>query len=190
MSPATVQPANIRETAQHKPDQTLTFGVSLAKSLSRDSSSSLSTGTGTMVAAEDGSRGWFGRSERSGSRGREVRSSGRGGAGNMRQSSAEGTPPRVGGPDDFSVTRGREPLPATARTSKSVSTGRGGAGNIREGRGVEPDEGKNIVNTSEAEHERRLIREHESSRVMGAYPSGRGGAGNIQRQPIPQKFTA
>jgi hypothetical protein len=51
---------------------------------------------------------------------------------------------------------------------QSISTGRGGAGNIREGRGLDSNaENNNVVNAGEAEYERRLIREHESTHATG-----------------------
>jgi len=115
--------------------------------------------------------------DRSVSRGRDVyQSSGRGGAGNIRQASASREPRPQDGPDDFSTSRGREPVSAF---SKMFSTGRGGAGNIRSpSRDVQDANSTNgTVDPAIAEEE--VIRVHVVAAQDIPYSSGRGGAGNI-----------
>ncbi|GLB42549.1 putative protein of unknown function (DUF3602) [Lyophyllum shimeji] len=121
--------------------------------------------------------------DRSRSRGREVyQSSGRGGAGNIRQASVsrEARPQR--GPEDVSISRGREPLPAM---TQSFSTGRGGAGNIRSPSRDQFD--GMVYSAPQAPIERTMtiaeeefIREHVAASQDIPFSSGRGGAGNIQ----------
>ncbi|KAI0321368.1 hypothetical protein OF83DRAFT_1168523 [Amylostereum chailletii] len=153
------------------------LGAKLSRVLSTDSSShsppSLQTAVDSDRASTVSAQSTL-QSERSVSRGREFHSSGRGGAGNIRPSPASrDPPPPVDGPDDFSFTRGREPRPV-------VSTGRGGAGNIRSGSRELP--GINETPPAlDADYENLLIREYDTKRPLGSYPSGRGGAGNIQR---------
>ncbi|KZV69991.1 hypothetical protein PENSPDRAFT_460417 [Peniophora sp. CONT] len=205
-------------TAFRRPSMTsqvAALGNRLARSLSRDSTNSSNAGVPSTVAPNATESGGvvsylrrvavpiFARAEslisalvsperRDGSlqRGREVRSSGRGGAGNIRPSSSSPAQRGVGGPDDFSVTRGRELLPQVLTEGGIMSTGRGGAGNIisrSKDRSVSRDESESvvdtIVSTGEAEYERHLIREHAAARAAGKFPSGRGGAGNVQRAP-------
>ncbi|KAJ6482771.1 hypothetical protein C8R45DRAFT_830964, partial [Mycena sanguinolenta] len=97
-------------------------------------------------------------------------SSGRGGIGNMHVPTA---PDRtVGGPDDFSNTRGREPPISIAEMR---STGRGGAGNFRSP-SRDPADNKDL----RPKEEREVIRKHEEAeREAGVMSTGRGGAGNI-----------
>ncbi|KDR71295.1 hypothetical protein GALMADRAFT_254096 [Galerina marginata CBS 339.88] len=112
--------------------------------------------------------------ERSISRGREgFQSTGRGGLGNIRQASASRDRPAPGtGPDDFSVTRGREPI---ANPNQIYSTGRGGAGNLRSpSRDPKP--------RAEIEQaEKDVIREYAAAHEGAVYSSGRGGIGNMNR---------
>ncbi|KAJ7872964.1 hypothetical protein B0H13DRAFT_1723616 [Mycena leptocephala] len=106
--------------------------------------------------------------DRSTSRGREPQtSSGRGGLGNMTSSSTSRDRP-VGGPDDFSSTRGREP--AIAPTPDIRSTGRGGAGNIGS-----PSRDRDVRTASEQE----FIRAHDARELEAVHSTGRGGIGNI-----------
>ncbi|THH16714.1 hypothetical protein EW146_g3965 [Bondarzewia mesenterica] len=127
--------------------------------------------------------------ERSVSRGREFHSSGRGGVGNIRPSSAslEHTSPRVDGPDDFSVTRGREPR-SPVGTGQVVSTGRGGAGNIHSpSRDISGDGRRRPAGSLEddggREYEDSVIRSSDDARSSTVRSSGRGGVGNIARSP-------
>ncbi|KZV78507.1 hypothetical protein EXIGLDRAFT_847474 [Exidia glandulosa HHB12029] len=114
------------------------------------------------------------RFDRSQSRGRDrepLVSSGRGGAGNIRPSSTSRDARPLDGPDDFSVTRGRE-LP----TSHTVThSGRGGAGNVRSP-SRDPESERRVL---AAEHERIVERLREEEHLP--HSSGRGGAGNIAR---------
>ncbi|KAK7051889.1 hypothetical protein R3P38DRAFT_2857603 [Favolaschia claudopus] len=111
--------------------------------------------------------------DRSNSRSRDpVTSSGRGGMGNIRPASDSRERP-VGGPDDFSDTRGREPAVAI---SEVRSTGRGGAGNFRSpSRDVADDRDVRGLG------EREVIRAHEEQDREGVYSTGRGGMGNMSR---------
>ncbi|SJL02147.1 uncharacterized protein ARMOST_05473 [Armillaria ostoyae] len=109
--------------------------------------------------------------DRSQSRGREFQSSGRGGLGNIRPSSTSRDRP-VGGPDDYSSTRGREPA---IEPTKVYSTGRGGAGNIRS---PSRDHKEHIGPDS---HEREIVREHDRVEKDAPHSFGRGGLGNISR---------
>lgn len=127
--------------------------------------------------------------ERSVSRGREFRSSGRGGAGNIRPSSTsrEYSSARPNGPDDFSVTRGREPRPSVV-AGQVVSTGRGGVGNIRSpSRDITIDGPARPLRaengSKQSEYEDALIRSSDEARTSGPHSSGRGGVGNITRSP-------
>jgi hypothetical protein len=74
----------------------------------------------------------------------------------------------VGGPDDFSSTRGREP--AIAPTPDIRSTGRGGAGNIGS-----PSRDRDVRTASEQE----FIRAHDARELEAVHSTGRGGIGNI-----------
>ncbi|KAF9240396.1 hypothetical protein BU15DRAFT_45789 [Melanogaster broomeanus] len=118
---------------------------------------------------------------RSLSRGREaiVSSCGRGGVGNIRIASQSRDARPIDGPDDFSLTRGREPA---INPEKVISVGRGGAGNIRspsrdafKDRSQTRPIGKNAI--AEAEFEAKLLREHAETTTV--HSSGRGGIGNI-----------
>ncbi|KAF9493452.1 hypothetical protein BDN71DRAFT_1483462 [Pleurotus eryngii] len=112
------------------------------------------------------------KNERSTSRGREAfHSSGRGGLGNIRQASASRDRP-TDGPDDFSITRGREAAPSPSR--QVYSTGRGGAGNIRSpSRDPQPN--------TNSEYEAQVVKKHNESEAGAIHSSGRGGLGNISR---------
>lgn len=112
------------------------------------------------------------RLERSQSRGRGFESSGRGGLGNIRASSASRDGRPVDGPDDFSVTRGREPLPASV-TGVYTSSGRGGVGNIHSP--SRTHEG------SAAGYDAERIRTIDEANETGVHSTGRGGVGNIVR---------
>jgi len=116
--------------------------------------------------------------ERSQSRGREpFLSTGRGGLGNIRQTSlSRDTRPGVG-PDDFSITRGREPVPHQQQQNQVFSTGRGGAGNLRS-----PSRDPNSTGRVEPDAaEQEVIREYVASHEGAVHSSGRGGLGNITR---------
>ncbi|RDB28005.1 hypothetical protein Hypma_002242 [Hypsizygus marmoreus] len=117
--------------------------------------------------------------DRSQSRGREVYSSGRGGAGNIR-SSVSREPRPTDGPDDFSVARGREPMPAQTR---SFSIGRGGAGNIRS-----PSRDKanksTLPTTPDLTEEEQIIRAHVQGTQESPLSTGRGGIGNIANRSL------
>ncbi|PPQ84442.1 hypothetical protein CVT25_012543 [Psilocybe cyanescens] len=109
--------------------------------------------------------------ERSISRGRDTFSTGRGGLGNIRQTSASRDARPSSGPDDFSPTRGREPI---ASPQQVFSTGRGGAGNLRS-----PSRAPKDAQSDAAEQE--VIREYVASQEHAIKSSGRGGIGNISR---------
>lgn len=123
------------------------------------------------------------------------RSSGRGGAGNIRPSSTsrEYSSARPNGPDDFSVTRGREPRPSVVagqvcRPSHQllscvhrsafqvVSTGRGGVGNIRSpSRDITIDGPARPLRaengSKQSEYEDALIRSSDEARTSGPVSS-------------------
>lgn len=105
--------------------------------------------------------------DRSQSRGREVYSSGRGGFGNLRQASV--SKDRPDGPDDFSSSRGREPVIDSA---KIYSTGRGGAGNIRSPSRDAPRLANDPV-------EEDVIQSYIAAKQDAPQSTGRGGIGNI-----------
>ncbi|KAF8915314.1 hypothetical protein CPB85DRAFT_422141 [Mucidula mucida] len=112
------------------------------------------------------------RSVSRGREGREMQSSGRGGLGNIRPTSLSRT--REAGPDDFSSTRGREPIPEVER-KQVFSTGRGGAGNIRSpSRDVKESAGPDA-------REREIVREYDRRESIEVHSSGRGGLGNMSR---------
>ncbi|KAG6887259.1 hypothetical protein C0992_013097 [Termitomyces sp. T32_za158] len=112
--------------------------------------------------------------DRSLSRGREVyQSSGRGGAGNIRRASISRDARPGDGPDDFSVTRGREPV---SGIRSIFSTGRGGAGNIRS---PSRDPGSDVVEVDPGLSDAEVIRAHLAASLDVPHSSGRGGAGNI-----------
>ncbi|TFY60321.1 hypothetical protein EVG20_g7459 [Dentipellis fragilis] len=104
-------------------------------------------------------------------------SSGRGGAGNIRFSDSVPRP-ITDGPDDFSVTRGREPRPPSEQ-NVPVYIGRGGAGNIRSpSRNGAPNPAESAAIK---EHEKGLIRHADEARAANFQSSGRGGVGNMTR---------
>ncbi|KAH8990850.1 hypothetical protein EDB92DRAFT_2088373 [Lactarius akahatsu] len=126
--------------------------------------------------------------ERSLSRGRVgLQSSGRGGTGNIRAPSLDVD--RVSGPDDFSDTRGRDPVPTRyLQVDEVTSTGRGGAGNIRSpSRDASRPESINSGSSparSEPRgrgYDRDLISAIDTANDTGVHSSGRGGLGNITR---------
>jgi hypothetical protein len=109
---------------------------------------------------------------RSVSRGRDsFHSSGRGGIGNIRPSPSRDAPRPADGPDDFSVTRGRETTPNHA-VGIVYSTGRGGAGNMR-------SPSRQPETPAIQEEEEEIMRRYAESNVDAPRSSGRGGAGNI-----------
>ncbi|KAG6811614.1 hypothetical protein H0H92_006629 [Tricholoma furcatifolium] len=116
--------------------------------------------------------------DRSQSRGRDAfQSSGRGGSGNIRQASVSRDTRPIDGPDDFSTSRGREPISSFL---KSLSTGRGGAGNIRSpSRDPVPASALRGEPTITEEQEKELIRARNAANTEGRFSSGRGGSGNI-----------
>jgi len=131
-------------------------------------------------------------SERSSSRGRPdgLFSTGRGGAGNLRSPSRE--PIRGPGPEDYSDTRGRDPIPSTD-PYVITSTGRGGAGNIRspsrDGRGEEGSRDESVVRSEQRGrgYERELIASIDDAHDTGLHSHGRGGAGNMSPSPPSSK---
>ncbi|KAF5349194.1 hypothetical protein D9756_009521 [Leucocoprinus leucothites] len=113
--------------------------------------------------------------ERSQSRGRDAFSTGRGGLGNIRQASASTSRSRPDkGPDDFSDSRGREPLANSP--DRIYSTGRGGAGNIRS---PSRDPSKPPAPAPIDAAEREIIRTHIAASQVEPVSTGRGGLGNI-----------
>ncbi|KAH9169381.1 hypothetical protein EDB89DRAFT_2073070 [Lactarius sanguifluus] len=126
--------------------------------------------------------------ERSLSRGRVgLQSSGRGGTGNIRTPSLDLD--RVSGPDDFSDTRGRDPvLTRHLQADEVTSTGRGGAGNIRSPSrdASRPESIKSGSSPARSEprgrgYDRDLISAIDTANDTGVHSSGRGGLGNITR---------
>jgi len=132
--------------------------------------------------------------ERSTSRGRAtgLYSTGRGGAGNIRSPSREPIPPHTG-PEDFSDTRGRDPIPSRD-PNEVISTGRGGAGNIRS---PSRDAIRAEVGTPEGSpirselrgrgYDRDLIASIDDAHDNGVHSFGRGGAGNMTGSPPHSK---
>ncbi|KAG2031157.1 hypothetical protein BDR03DRAFT_1016354 [Suillus americanus] len=119
--------------------------------------------------------------ERSVSRGRDAfLSSGRGGIGNIRRSSISSDARPSDGPDDFDLTRGREPL---AHPDRLFSVGRGGAGNMRSpSRELVRDHPQTVSVLNEhavvqVEYE-QLVKTHDVE-FNPIHSSGRGGLGNI-----------
>ncbi|PPQ75368.1 hypothetical protein CVT26_015505 [Gymnopilus dilepis] len=110
--------------------------------------------------------------EHSPARGRETFSTGRGGMGNMRQASQSRDARPTTGPDDFSITRGRERIP---HPNQVFSTGRGGAGNLRS-----PSRDPRPSPDVEAA-EKEVIREYVASQEGAVHSTGRGGIGNMSR---------
>jgi len=125
--------------------------------------------------------------ERSASRGRGLQSTGRGGVANIRAPSVD--LPRVAGPEDFSDTRGRDPV-RYLQEDVVTSTGRGGTGNlIRSPSREDGCRGETVsINSSPSrpevrgrEYDRDLISAIDTAHDTGVYSSGRGGTGNIVR---------
>ncbi|KAF9477281.1 hypothetical protein BDN70DRAFT_881374 [Pholiota conissans] len=119
--------------------------------------------------------------ERSASRGRgrdTFKSTGRGGMGNMQPASPSPAPKSrepipESGPDDFSVTRGREPV--VNALYKTYTTGRGGAGNFQ--LSSQAPKGDSSIDETEKE----VIREYVNAAENTNFSSGRGGMGNFAR---------
>jgi len=129
-------------------------------------------------------------SERSLSRGRAsgFQLTGRGGAGNFRSPSREPVPGERG-PDDYSDTRGRDPIPSLD-PNVVTSTGRGGAGNIRSpSRDAVRGEDKSFEGSptrSEQRgrgYDRDLISTIDNANDTGVHSFGRGGKGNMSPSP-------
>lgn len=125
--------------------------------------------------------------ERSLSRGRGLQSSGRGGAGNIRSPSRD-IDRVVASPDDFSDTRGRDPIPVRHLGDAVISTGRGGAGNIRSPSRDSPRPETVSIDSSPSRPEERgrgydrdLISAIDTANDTGVHSTGRGGLGNITR---------
>ncbi|KAN0139328.1 hypothetical protein V8E53_002829 [Lactarius tabidus] len=126
--------------------------------------------------------------ERSLSRGRGVQSSGRGGAGNIRSPSRD-VDRSVASADDYSDTRGRDPLPAHHLNDDVImSTGRGGRGNIRSPSRDPVLSDTITIDSSPARsqergrgYDRDLISAIDSAHETGVISTGRGGLGNITR---------
>jgi len=128
------------------------------------------------------------RTERSASRGRV--STGRGGAGNFRSPSCDRA---VDGPEDYSDTRGRDPVPA-GDPDVLISTGRGGRGNIRSP-SREPILGDGFGDTASLgvspsrsisrgrTYDRETINTIDEARDNGVHSFGRGGVGNMTVSP-------
>jgi len=129
--------------------------------------------------------------ERSLSRGRGLQSSGRGGAGNIRSPSGDRV---AAAPDDFSDTRGRDPINVRYLDDNVISTGRGGAGNIRSPSRDSPRQGADIVSINSSPspsrvgaeqrgrgYDRDLISAIDTEIDTGVQSTGRGGLGNIIR---------
>ncbi|KAF8880105.1 hypothetical protein CPB84DRAFT_1687717, partial [Gymnopilus junonius] len=101
-------------------------------------------------------------------------STGRGGMGNIRQASLSRDARPTTGPDDFSVTRGRERM---ANPNQVFSTGRGGAGNLRS-----PSRDPQVQASPKLEAaEKEVIREYVASQESAIHSTGRGGLGNMSR---------
>jgi len=130
-------------------------------------------------------------SERSTSRGRGVQSTGRGGSGNIRSPSREPIAPHTG-PEDFSDTRGREPIPSLD-PNQVTSTGRGGRGNIRSpSRDAIRENGTPETSPNRSEvrgrgYDRDLIEAIDDANDIGVHSHGRGGAGNMTGTPPHSK---
>lgn len=127
--------------------------------------------------------------ERSLSRGRGLQSSGRGGAGNIRTPSMDVDRVGVASPDDFSDTRGRDPIARHLDSDAIISTGRGGAGNIRSPSrdAIRADVVSIDSSPSRSSergrggYDRDLISAIDTAHDNGVHSSGRGGLGNITR---------
>jgi len=123
--------------------------------------------------------------ERSSSRGRVVvQSSGRGGSGNIRSPSKD--PEQRGhGPEDYSDTRGRDPVPSRD-PDEVTSTGRGGRGNVRSpsrdaSRGPSAGIERSPVRSElrGRGYDRDMISVIDSTIDAGVHSTGRGGVGNM-----------
>lgn len=113
--------------------------------------------------------------DRSQSRGRDAfQSTGRGGLGNIRQASLSRDARPESGPDDFSTTRGREPVPGAHRDV--YSTGRGGVGNLRS---PSRDVSRPPAVPDVAEQE--VVENYVATHQDAVHSTGRGGAGNFNR---------
>jgi len=127
-------------------------------------------------------------SERSLSRGRnnDFQSTGRGGVGNFRSPSRErGAGGR--GPEDFSDTRGRDPIPS-GDPNVIISTGRGGRGNIRSPSQDGRDDGSRERSLARSEqrgrgYDRDVISTIDNAIDPGVHSYGRGGRGNMSGSP-------
>ncbi|KAI0039984.1 hypothetical protein FA95DRAFT_1503503 [Auriscalpium vulgare] len=119
--------------------------------------------------------------DRSRSRGRDLQqSTGRGGAGNIVHDLSNSRERARDGPDDFSPTRGREPISFRDPT-EIISTGRGGAGNIRS-----PSREPSGSRFRENLENERLVHNIDVLHETGVHSSGRGGLGNISKaSPSP-----
>ncbi|KAI0251121.1 hypothetical protein BJV78DRAFT_1282647 [Lactifluus subvellereus] len=119
-------------------------------------------------------------SERSRSRGRALQYSGRGGTGNIRSPSQD---PVVGGPDDYSDTRGREPIPTRYPDEIRVTpTGRSRAGNIRSpSRDVLPSPMRSEQRRRRGYDQDLIAPEIDIQHDTDVHTSGRGGTGNLVR---------
>ncbi|KAF8477697.1 hypothetical protein DFH94DRAFT_755045 [Russula ochroleuca] len=107
---------------------------------------------------------------------------GRGGAGNFRSPSRE---PATNGPEDYSDTRGRDPISAHD-PYVVASTGRGGAGNIRSPSrdAIHAENGTPETSPIRSElrgrgYDRDLISVIDNSHDTGVHSTGRGGIGNM-----------
>lgn len=113
--------------------------------------------------------------DRSLSRGRDAfQSTGRGGLGNIRQASLSRDARPDSGPDDFSTTRGREPVPGAHKDV--YSTGRGGVGNLRS---PSRDASRPPAVPDIAEQE--ALENYAATHQDVVHSTGRGGAGNFNR---------
>jgi len=127
-------------------------------------------------------------SERSLSRGRAngFQLTGRGGAGNYRSPSRERA---TGGPEDYSDTRGRDPIPS-GDPAVVISTGRGGRGNIRSPsrdavRGEDASRERSLARSEQRGrgYDRELISTIDNAHDTGVHSFGRGGTGNMSGSP-------
>ncbi|KAF9475298.1 hypothetical protein BDN70DRAFT_883874 [Pholiota conissans] len=91
----------------------------------------------------------------------------------MRQASLSRDARPETGPDDFSVTRGRE---AIISPTNVYSTGRGGAGNLHS-----PSRDGSRVRPTPDAAEQEVIRDYVAAHENVPFSSGRGGIGNIAR---------
>lgn len=129
------------------------------------------------------------RTERSSSRGRVLQMTGRGGAGNYRSPSCDRA---TNGPEDYSDTRGREPVPS-GDPDAIISTGRGGRGNIRSpsrdpgdtaSLGVSPARSLSRGRAYDRTYDRETIASIDDANDTGVHSFGRGGTGNMTHSPL------